>query len=245
MFYFFSKLPWLLFGAPIDALFSFTVITTLYAVLGASRRAGLLAAIGILGFFVASFTPAGYWLMLPLENRFPRWQIGPEIPDGIIALGGDALGEESARVTALVELGRRFPKSRLFLIAGGQADELRAEIISLGGDPGRLVTEGKSRNTSENAINAARIIKPRPDQHWILITTSWHMPRAVGCFRASGFDVNAYPVDFRANHNARDDALKVFPGSDSSTYFNLAVKEWIGLVAYRLAGKTHEFFPAP
>ena len=229
MFHFFSKLFWL-FG-----------VLTRYSTLGASRCTGQLAAIGILSLFVASCTPVGNWLMLPLENRFPRWQGNPEVPDGIIALGG----EERARVSALVELGRRFPKSRLFLVGfGNQTDELRARIIGLGFDPERLVTESKSRNTSENALNAATIIKPQLHQHWILITSSWHMPRAVGCFRASGFNVNAYPVDFSpTNYKARA-TLKLNPESNF-TYLKLAAKEWVGLIAYRLEGKTHEFFPAP
>ncbi|SEF14644.1 Uncharacterized SAM-binding protein YcdF, DUF218 family [Rhizobiales bacterium GAS191] len=241
MFYFFSKASWL-FGTPMDTLLLFAVITTLYSALGASRRAAILAAIGILVFSIASFTPVGYLLMFPLENRFPRWQPGPQIPDGIIALGG----EESARVTALVELGRRYPESRLFLLGIGKdhVEQLQAITAHLGGDPKRLVIESESRNTSENAVNAATIIRPHADQHWVLITSARHMPRAVGCFRADGFNVIPYPVDFTTKYNPPD-GTKPIATAHSFTYVNLAIREWIGLIAYRLAGRTNDLWPGP
>jgi uncharacterized SAM-binding protein YcdF (DUF218 family) len=187
-----------------------------------------LAATGILlSLSVASCTQAGDWLMLPLESRFPRWRSGAEIPYGIIALGG----EDNARVSALMELGQRFPNSRLVLVGfGRQTDKFRAKIMAFGVDGRRLVTERESRNTSENALDAAKILNPQPHQRWILITSSWHMPRAVGCFRASGFDVSAYPVD---------------PPKTNPRNLELAIKEWIGLFVYRLMGRTQELFPAP
>jgi uncharacterized SAM-binding protein YcdF (DUF218 family) len=118
-------------------------------------------------------------------------------------------------------------------IAKEETSEVQARVADLGGDPGRLLIENESRNTSENAINAAAMIHPNPDQSWILITSARHMPRAVGCFRASGFKVIPYSVDFVSKNGA------------PATYMNLATKEWLGLIAYRLAGKTDEFWPGP
>ena len=230
MFYLSSRLSGLL-GAPMDAVLLIAGATTIYSTLRVSRSANRFAAAAILVFLLASLTPVGYWLLFPLENRFPRWQTSPEAVDGIIALGG----EERTRVDALVQLGRRFPKARLYLvgIAKEETSEVQARVADLGGDPGRLLIENESRNTSENAINAAAMIHPNPDQSWILITSARHMPRAVGCFRASGFKVIPYSVDFVSKNGA------------PATYMNLAIKEWLGLIAYRLAGKTDEFWPAP
>jgi uncharacterized SAM-binding protein YcdF (DUF218 family) len=70
------------------------------------------------------------------------------------------------------------------------------------------------------------------------------MPRAVGCFRAVGFPVEAYPVDYRTDGDYRDlhPFRFMFNGMQLT---DLAVKEWVGLVTYRLAGYTRELLPAP
>ena len=78
------------------------------------------------------------------------------------------------------------------------------------------------------------------------------MPRAVGCFRHAGFQVEPYVAGFKWNrmwtnieppefvHSAR-----FAPGSDALSHFDAAAREWIGLVAYRLMGKTDALFPGP
>jgi uncharacterized SAM-binding protein YcdF (DUF218 family) len=70
------------------------------------------------------------------------------------------------------------------------------------------------------------------------------MPRAVGSFRAAGFPVTAYPVDYRTR--GPQDAARFFPFvANGLRRLDLATKEWIGLLAYRLAGYTDALFPAP
>ena len=66
-------------------------------------------------------------------------------------------------------------------------------------------------------------------------------PRAVAAFRAAGGDVEAYPVDFRTEGRPADYVR--FGGG--GTLADFAVKEWLGLLAYRVVGYTHELFPAP
>ena len=69
------------------------------------------------------------------------------------------------------------------------------------------------------------------------------MPRAIGCFRKVGFAVEAYPVDWRTKGWAD---LK-FLGTISGSLINvdIAAHEWLGLVAYRVVGRTNELFPGP
>ena len=76
------------------------------------------------------------------------------------------------------------------------------------------------------------------------MTSAFHMPRAIGLFRRAGFDVVADPVDYRSYGGLRD----LRPRSDASrglALFDLALHEWIGLLAYRLSGKIDALFPAP
>ena len=85
---------------------------------------------------------------------------------------------------------------------------------------------------------------PKPGERWLLVTSAFHMPRAIGCFRAVGLDLEAYPVDYRTEGDASD--LRPFRHMFNGMQLtDLAVKEWIGLVAYRVAGYTPELLPGP
>ena len=85
---------------------------------------------------------------------------------------------------------------------------------------------------------------PKPGERWLLVTSAWHMPRSMGSFRAAGFPVTAYPVDYRTRGG--EDARRGFlHTSEGLRRLDLMVKEWLGLLAYRLSGRTDALFPAP
>jgi uncharacterized SAM-binding protein YcdF (DUF218 family) len=93
-----------------------------------------------------------------------------------------------------------------------------------------------SPTTSEDALHAAALLKPKPSETWLLVTEAFHMPRAVECFRVAGFPVEPYPVAFRTggpSHSFSPYAT----GSGAFYLLDLAVKEWIGLITYRPMGK--------
>jgi uncharacterized SAM-binding protein YcdF (DUF218 family) len=119
-----------------------------------------------------------------------------------------------------------------------EIEDLLATFARLGGDLGRVTVENRSRNTFENALYSKELIKPNAQERWLVITLASHMPRAIGCFRRVGFQVEAYPT----LHTPSDIGLS----SSALLYlFDTAVKEWIGLLVYRATGKTDELFPAP
>ncbi|HYH18894.1 MAG TPA: YdcF family protein [Azospirillum sp.] len=226
----------------------------------AGRRLTVLAAIGFLAFTVL---PMADWLARPLENRFPRPTL-PDHVDGIIMLGGAASpvlaaarGEPSVngaaeRVLAFADLGRRYPGARLVFTGGagslweGQHREgtaMRAALEQAGLDTGRVLFETESRNTWENVQFSLRLVEPKAGETWLLVTSAWHMPRAVGIFRRAGWPVTAYPVDYRTRGDGKPHLIfDLGEGLDSSTPM---LKEWVGLVAYRLMGRTDALFPAP
>jgi uncharacterized SAM-binding protein YcdF (DUF218 family) len=210
-------------------------------------------------------TPLGALLLRPLEERFPPPPADIPAPTGIIVLGGAVDTEKSetrgqvyltldaARMTTGVELARRYPTARL-VYTGGSASLLgegRPEAIgarklwlSLGVPSERMTFEAKSRNTWENGLFTRDLVKPKPGETWLLVTSAWHMPRSVGIFRHLGFDVIPYPVAYRTFGDERDFLL---PTSmiDKVIMLDYSVREWIGLLAYWLAGKTDTLFPAP
>jgi len=235
-----SKAFWLL-AAPTSALILITGTTTLWAVLGSSKCAAWLAAAAACGLVIAAFTPIGLALAVPLENRFPFSRPDPQVPqDGIIMLPGGGAG-----IDAVSKLSQDYPKARLTFCgfsAGGK--DLIKRLVDLGVDPGRINTVPQSRTTSEDAYYSAALLKPKTNEKWLLITAAMHMPRAVGCFRAVGFRVQPYPVEFMSRGRTGPFAL-FSTGSSVLIQFDRAAKEWIGLVAYRLTGKTDALFPGP
>jgi uncharacterized SAM-binding protein YcdF (DUF218 family) len=223
-----------------------------------------LLVVSILMLAICGFSPLGNLLLYPLENRFPPWDAAHGAPDGIIVLGGPIDPDLSAahdtpvissapdRIVVAAELARKYPNARI-VFTGGSADlisrdakeaDFAIEIFeALGIDKSRLLAEQRSRNTYENAAFSKAIVAPKPDERWLLITSAYHMPRAIGLFRKVGFSVEPYPVDWRVGAGA-----DIFAPSQADVGLartDLAMREWIGLLAYRLAGRTDALFPGP
>jgi uncharacterized SAM-binding protein YcdF (DUF218 family) len=192
------------------------------------------------GLLIGTFTPIGLVLTMPLEYRFPFSPPDPQAsPDGIILLGGGGIGG----IDAMSTLSKDYPKAQL-IVTGltDPYDEYLLMIFArLGGDPARIYRESRPRTTSEDALYAAALLKPKPSERWLLVTSALHMPRAVGCFRTAGFHVEPYPVEFRTDQ--AHPFTTFAPGSEALNRLDMAAKEWIGLVAYRLTGKTDALFP--
>ena len=241
MIYYLGKAFWL-FAAPASALILMSASAGLFAVLGNSPWAAWLAATAACGLVIAAFTPIGLALTVPLETRFPLPHPDPQVPgDGIILLPG-AAGEGFA---ALSKLGQEYPNARLALCGFGPAGKTLAKRLADAGiDAAHIIIVSQSRTTAEDAHYSAAQLKPKPDESWLLITAAMHMPRAVGCFRAAGFQVQPYPLEFMTRGRSGPFALFA-TGSAALIQFDRAAKEWIGLVAYRLMGKTDALFPGP
>jgi uncharacterized SAM-binding protein YcdF (DUF218 family) len=160
---------------------------------------------------------------------------------GIILLGGS--GMEGIR--AMSALSHDYPKARLIFSgfsATNPGDEYRLKMFALlGGDVTRIYMEPRPRTTSEDALYAAALLKPKPGDKWLLVTSAAHVPRAVGCFRVAGFQVRPYPVEFRTVQS--HPFAGFVPGTRALHDLDMAAKEWIGLIAYRLMGKTDALFP--
>jgi len=164
-----------------------------------------------------------------------------------------ALNESGERLTAFAELARRYPDAKLVFTGGSgqilfsaarEADIAGSLFEGLGIPRERIILEDQSRNTWQNAVLTRDLVSPQPGERWLVITSAWHMPRSIGCFRAAGFDVEAYPVDFRTR--GQGDLWRPFSSvSEGLRRVDTAVREWIGLVAYRATGRTSELLPAP
>lgn len=222
-----------------------------------------LAVASVLLSAIMGLSPLGNALILTLEERFPPWDPARGAPDGIVVLGGaitpevsaargmPALNEAAERITAAAELARRYPQARIVFSGGSNSllfDEgVEAAIAvqlfeSLGVERGRVVAEEQSRNTVENAVYSRMLADPKPGERWLLVTSAYHMPRSIGVFRQAGFAVEAHPVDWRTR--GPRDAVRPFASlGDGLRRTDTAMREWVGLVIYRLTGKTSELLP--
>lgn len=256
-----SKLFWWI-ANPGNVLLALLCLGVIALLLGRRRLGTWLAAIVAVLALAVTMLPVGSWLLLPLENRFPSPQLPAQV-DGIVVLGGSIdpiisaarhqpiLTDSAERLFAFVALARRYPDAKLIFSGGSaalvdtserEADVARAVFAAVGLDPARVTFERESRNTYENAIDSKRLADPKPGESWLLITSAYHMPRAVGCFRAQDWPVIPYPVDYGTVPTGNPPTFTLLGGLDEVHW---ALREWIGLTFYRLAGRTDRLFPGP
>jgi uncharacterized SAM-binding protein YcdF (DUF218 family) len=214
---------------------------------------------------ICAFSPVGYMLLYPLEQRFPPWDSTRGAPDGIVVLGASIDTDLSVahgtgvvrsapdRIITAAALAHRYPNARIVFSGGNsnlvsndarEADYAGEIFESLGIAKTRLIMERRSRNSLENAEFSKALVAPKAGERWLLVTSAFHMPRSVGLFRKAGFVVEPYPVDWRAG--GRGD-LYAFSNIaiDGLGRTDIALREWIGLIAYRATGKIDELLPGP
>lgn len=213
----------------------------------------LLALLVTLGIF-----PLGDLLLQPIERSYPA-QPSLEHIDGIIVLGGAEkprasvywdqvqLNEGGERYMAALVLARRFPEARL-LFAGGsgalrdlagagvsEASIAERVFIDLGITPERLLLEGRSRNTTENARYSLALAAPDADEIWVLVTSAFHMPRAMHSFKAAGWaGLVPWPVDYRSSAFADGIGWNL---TRNLRVLNISIRERLGQLTYRLRGR--------
>ena len=265
MFFYISKVVWFCLQ-PSSLLF---ILLTSGAVLLFTRHqktARLLVAAAAVLLLVGGLLPLSTWLIFPLEERFQRPDLASGTVDGIIVLGGaeqpdvatgrhvHALTEAGESLTEAVALARRFPRAKLVFTSGSveiltaptigaAAGALVLNDLGIGGTD-RLLVERKSHNTWQNAVYTKSLVDPKPGERWLLVTSAAHMPRAMGAFRKAGFPVEPWPVDYRT---AGGGDLWLLRGAPSRGLRRLdqVAREWVGLVAYRLTGRSDALFPGP
>jgi uncharacterized SAM-binding protein YcdF (DUF218 family) len=255
-----SQLFWII-AAPGNFLVLLLILGTLRLAVTRRRRGLGLIAVAAVGLLLITVLPVGDWLLLPLEGRFAASVELPERIDGIVVLGGAtdelvstardrvAFNAAGARMTDAVALARRYPSARIVLSGGNnhladlapEAVIMRSFFLAEGIDPARIVLEARSRTTYENAVLSHAMVQPKPDEIWLLVSSASHMPRAIGCFRAVGWAVLPYPVDYRTT--GRFSFASELSLSGQLARVNAAAKEWMGLLVYRVLGRTDALFP--
>ncbi|KZD09783.1 YdcF family protein [Oceanibaculum pacificum] len=223
-----------------------------------------LGAVLLVGLAV-TILPLGEWLLRPLEARHVPPSPLPGAIAGIMLLGGGldpaltarrgppALTGAGDRIVATALLARHYPATPILLLGGSgrmreqvyrEAPAVAALLVALGTAPDRLVADDKSRTTRENAGSAAAfgLDAGTPDRPWLLVTSAWHMPRAMNSFAALNGSIRPYPVDYLTDPTDSH----WFPGfTEGLSLLGLAMKEWLGLAAYAILPRPGESAARP
>jgi uncharacterized SAM-binding protein YcdF (DUF218 family) len=161
-----------------------------------------------------------------------------------------SLNAAAERIIEGITLARQYPEATLVFTGGtglltgasiSEADVARQFFERFDISSERTVYESRSRNTAENAAFSFDLLQPQAGDTWVLITSAMHLPRATATFRAAGWQVLPYPVDYRTTNTVTwfhsPHVIANLPFIDD------AVREWAGLFAYRLTGRTDRFLP--
>jgi uncharacterized SAM-binding protein YcdF (DUF218 family) len=265
VFYYASKVAWF-FATPSNLLLSLVLLGLVLALFGRLRKFGTgLALASTLATIGLGLLPVATYLLVPLEERFPPFRDDGQPVDGIVLLGGSVeaadsvsrgtivANESAERVLDTIQLAHRYPNARILISGGGgtvfgtgvaEAPIIAGYLKSVGVDPARILIEDRSRTTSENAQFSRELIQPKEGERWLLVTSAWHMPRAMGVFEKAGFPVTPHPVDFRTGGGSKNRRPFAFI-SEGLRRLDIGTKEWAGLIGYYATGRTAEIFPGP
>ncbi|MDO9417618.1 YdcF family protein [Pararhizobium sp.] len=257
-----SKVFWLL-AQPLSLAFLAIFLSILCGGANRQRLRGFFAGCAALILFVTLFTTTGPYLLQTLENRFSRPASLPADLSCIIILGGGfdtevttsrggfEMNQGGDRFVEGLLLAQTYPAARIVVSGGdgslggtyeGDAVTAARFFSAFGIAPERLLQEDQSRNTFENVRNLKTTLDTAGLSNCVLITSAYHMPRSVGLFRKAGIPVTPWPADYRTEASVAL-APDFTQPSRNAQLTTTAMREWIGLFAYFLGGRTHALLP--
>lgn len=222
-----------------------------------TRPGQAVSLIALLSCGLIAIFPVGDVVLSPLEATYPT---EPEVRKvtGIVVLGGGEsdiqsnawsqpnTGDAGDRFITALALAHKYPEA-IVLFTGGSgrlkggvsgADIARDIFLRAGIDKSRLILEGASRNTAENATMSLELVPDNLDGEWLLVTSAFHMRRAVASFCAAGWkNIVPWPTDYRTGGFVDRIGWNFALNLDD---LNIGVREWIGLAAYSLTRRTSD-----
>lgn len=215
----------------------------------AGRLSGYFGIASLAVLFIFAVMPTGYTLTSALESRHQTPTELPKRVAGIIVLGGlldtniglnqttPQFNTGADRLVTFANLAKRYPTAKLVYSGGTifpnttpEADMAADALKSIGFNPrNRLIIENESRTTLENARNTKALVAPKDDETWLLVTSAYHMPRALGAFAAQDWALTPIPTDYLAAGNPSNATWL-----ENLALSHIAVKELVGTTLYAL-----------
>jgi uncharacterized SAM-binding protein YcdF (DUF218 family) len=260
MFLFLSKLlPIFLYPLGLSCIL---LLITLFLLLRKRSRLALIpVTLTFLILVLSSSAGVSNAIVQSLEFQYLPQQI--PTADAIVVLGGSTgsaipprpwieIQEEGDRVLYGAKLYRDKKAPRIILSggrvdwrpsSGSEAEDMAILMETMGVPRSAMLLEPNSLNTRENAVNSLEIMKAQKIQKILLVTSAMHMPRSMLIFKKLGIDAIAAPTDYtslqldQASRSSWEATiLDSFPDADQMRRTTRALKEYIGILVYRLRG---------
>ena len=226
------------------------------ALRGAHRLARVLVVVALAIFWTSATPTVARWLTGTLEQQYPSNPSTLPRADVAIVLGGAVsapipprqapeLGAAADRVWHAAHLHRSGHVQRIIAVGGSvpwgpqhssEAEVIRQLLVELGVPRSAIQIGITSRNTYENAVETKALAKELPFATALLVTSAWHMPRALAVFKKAGIPVVPAPCDFRADDTLTGTVLDWLPHADAFAMTSAALREWLGYYVYRWRG---------
>ena len=223
---------------------------------GRSRAAGWVLVAHVFSLWFCSMPWTAVTLGAWWEGRYPPVALEETVEtDTVLVLGGavrrtgeppgENLTDASDRVLRAARLYRAGKADRILVVGGnvpwlddGVAEGRRMLdlLVEWGVPTEAILVEGTSRNTRENALRAAEMVRSHGWSSLLLVTSASHMERALGAFRAAGLEVIPSPTDFRMLEECGCGLLDFLPDSRALDATTGVLRELIGIVYYRWRG---------
>jgi uncharacterized SAM-binding protein YcdF (DUF218 family) len=250
VFYFLSKILDI-FLTPL----AWSIVLVLIGLTGTSLRRRAWGVLGVALLLTFSLEPVSNAMFRGLEASAKRTFRPDATYDVVILLGGvvedraqatsgqRSFNDNNERLLETFDLLRK-GTARNAIVSGGPADATRTEVVEArvladqlvlwGIDRERVIVEDHAKNTYENAVDSAAIVRARGYKTVLVVTSAFHMKRALGCFRAVDLDVDSLPVDFRSYSSPYSGEL--LPRARFLEESTVALREWFGRGIYRARG---------
>jgi len=242
---------------PLTLALVFTLIGLFYVWRGRRGPSFTLLLAALLILWAASSPPVASRLLWSLEKQYPPVPLNAiPVSDCIIVLGGVVgaaarprvdieLYESVDRVYQTAKLFREGRGKTVIVAAGNQpwnrnqipeAERIRDLLVEWGVAPDAIALDSFSKNTRENALNAAVLASKLDCESNLLVTTGWHMPRAVATFQKAGLRVLPISVDVQGIGETPAGTISLLPSTEALSATSLALREWLGIWVYRWRG---------
>jgi uncharacterized SAM-binding protein YcdF (DUF218 family) len=207
-------------------------------------------------FLIISLTPLSRVVVMTLEDRFPRMTQVPQDTKGMILLGGSIAQKETeergfpvynlagSRLLEFVALALENPHLKLVFTGTPMEVQAAKEVFDRFKLTQRVTFEKESLNTYDNAYRTAALLKPKSYEKWILVTSAYHMPRAMGLFKGAGFLISAWPVDYHTSGKVNKNTLCSILDRQSWLAWRSSALEWAGLINNYLEGSSPFLYPS-
>lgn len=233
-------------------------LVVILVVLGTLKKWRGLVLVALAGLVFASLPAIGSWLLGRLEQVHPPVKVAEAGPADVVLVLGGVLGPTTGEGflpnwgegvdrfeggVALVRAGRAprllFTGAQMPWREPGETEGavLRRLAIARGVAPEAVAVTGTVANTVEEARQTARYCAEHGLKRVILVTSAWHLPRAVRSFRRAGLEVLPFPVDYRHDAQRRLAWVDFLPNAGALENTELAMRECYGIAFNALAGR--------